>query len=388
MSYDLLCVSHLRWNFVYQRPQHLMSRAAKGRRVVYWEEPVFTEGIRPYLHTQQDGGVLVATPQLPTDLDETQIGRMIRQMMDGLLADLEMRRFVLWMYTPMPLPYLQGLKPEAVVYDCMDELSSFRFAPPTLRLRELQLFAAADVVFTGGVSLYEAKCAQHRNVHCVPSSVDVEHFAKARRLLPEPRDLQQLRRPRVGFYGVIDERMDLELLENCARGLPEAEFVLVGPFAKVNPSDMPQLPNLHFLGSKSYAELPSYLAHWDVAVLPFALNESTRFISPTKTPEYLAAGKPVVSTAIRDVVRPYGEQDLVYIAQSPADFCQGIRHALYDDQRPRQARADALLSKMSWDSTWQLMERQLERAITLKGSQAASAMQPSLNPAALPKLAK
>jgi glycosyltransferase involved in cell wall biosynthesis len=387
MNYDMLCVSHLRWNFVYQRPQHLMSRAAQGRKVVYWEEPVFREGVRPYLQTHQEGNLIIATPQLPPDLDEAQVGRMARQMMDGLLADLGMKSFVLWMYSPMMWPHLEGLNPEAVVYDCMDELSAFRFAPPTLRLREQKLFQAADVVFTGGVSLYEAKCAQHPNVHCVPSSVDVEHFAKARRLLSEPRDLQQLRRPRVGFYGVIDERMDLALMEGCAQALPEAEFVMVGPFAKVSPEDMPRQPNLHFLGPKSYAELPHYLAHWDVAVLPFALNESTRFISPTKTPEYLAAGKPVVSTAIKDVVRPYGEAGLAYIASTPQEFCTAIRRALFEDQRERQERADALLSRMSWDATWQGMQRQLERAIT-QNRQSALTLQSSLVPPMLPKALK
>jgi glycosyltransferase involved in cell wall biosynthesis len=370
MNFDLVCVSHLRWDFVFQRPQHLMLRAAKGRKVVYFEEPIFKEGQSPHLQIRWDNQVLVATPLLPTDLDEVQVGRLNRQMLDGLLTDQGIKHFVLWMYTPMALSYLEGLKVQAVVYDCMDELANFRFAPPTLRLREQQLFQKADVVFTGGMSLYEAKRAQHDNVHCFPSSVEVAHFAKARRLLPEPRDMQNLRRPRVGFYGVIDERMDLELLAGCSQALPEVEFVMVGPIAKINPADLPQLPNLHFLGQKSYAELPAYLAHWDVALLPFAINESTRYISPTKTPEYLAAGKPVVSTPIKDVVRPYGDEGVVYIAQNQQDFCAHIRKALFDDQRQRRFKADALIQKMSWDNTWEAMEQQLELTIEAKQGQA------------------
>jgi glycosyltransferase involved in cell wall biosynthesis len=364
MNFDLVCVSHLRWDFVFQRPQHLMIRAAKGRKVVYFEEPIFKEGQSPELQVRSDNGVLVATPLLPLDLDEIQVGRMARQMLDEVLAKQSIKQFVLWMYTPMSLPYLEGLKPQAVVYDCMDELANFRFAPPSLRAREQQLFQKADVVFTGGVSLYEAKCNQHGNVHCFPSSVEVSHFSKARRLLPEPRDMQNLRHPRVGFYGVIDERMNLELLEQCSQALPEVEFVLVGPLAKISLDELPQSPNVHFLGQKSYSELPAYLAHWDVAILPFALNESTRFISPTKTPEYLAAGKPVVSTAIRDVVRPYGDAGVVYIAQDAKEFCAYIRKALFEDQRPRQHKADAMVQQMSWDKTWERMEQQIERAIS------------------------
>jgi hypothetical protein len=369
MNFDLVCVSHLRWDFVFQRPQHLMVRAAKERKVVYFEEPIFKEGQAARLQTRWDNNVLVATPLLPIDLDEIQIGKMSRQMLEELLNEQSIKQFVLWMYSPMPLPYLEGLKPQAIVYDCMDELANFRFAPPTLRLREQQLFEKADVVFTGGMSLYEAKCNQHSNVYCFPSSVEVSHFAKARRLLPEPRDMQNLRRPRVGFYGVIDERMDLELLKHCSQSLPEVEFVMVGPLAKISIQDLPQSANLHFLGQKSYAELPSYLAHWDVAMLPFAINESTRFISPTKTPEYLAAGKPVVSTAIKDVVRPYGEEDVVYIARDAEDFCASIRKALLDDQRCRQYKADTIVSQMSWDNTWEAMEQQLQRAITVNQRQ-------------------
>lgn len=387
---DIVCVSHLRWNFVYQRPQHLMSRAAKNCKVVYLEEPVFAEGIDPHLHTQCDGGVTVATPHLPSDLDENQAGQLSRTLLEGLLSRLGIKQFVLWMYTPMPLPYLGSLGASAVVYDCMDELANFRFAPPALRERERLLFKLSDLVFTGGVSLYEAKCNQHNNVYCFPSSVDAQHFAKARRLLPEPLDMSQMNRPRVGFYGVIDERMDLELIETLSRRLPQVEFVMVGPFAKIDPAELPRLPNLHFLGQKAYSELPAYLAHWDVAILPFAQNDSTRFISPTKTPEYLAAGKPVVSTPIRDVVRPYGERDLVYIAGGASDFCDDIRRALYEDQTQRQARADAFIAKMSWDKTWSQMQNLIERTIALKRGPAQTPQPTATQPTfgLVPKLAE
>lgn len=365
--YAIVCFSHLRWNFVYQRPQHLMSRAAQRHPVVFVEEPIYTnDPSTPRLETYPDGGVRVAVPHLPEGLSEDRQGYLIRTLVKDLLEELGVREFVMWLYSPMMVPYLRGLEPKAVVYDCMDELANFRFAPPVLREREQQLFRWADVVFTGGQSLYEAKRLQHPNCHCFPSSVDVAHFAQARRPLPEPRDLARLGRPRVGFYGVIDERMDTGLLEEVARRLPGCEFVMVGPFAKVDPAEMPRLPNLHFLGMKSYAELPHYLAHWDVAMLPFALNDSTRFISPTKTPEYLAAGRPVVSTPIRDVVRPYGEKDLVYIADDAKGFAEAIRRALLEDQTKRQRQADAFLAAMSWDHTWTKMERLIQEALERK----------------------
>lgn len=362
-NYDLVCFSHLRWNFVYQRPQHLMSRAAKTRRVFFIEEPIFEAGTSPKLETYRDGGVTVVTPHLPQDSGEDRTGWLLRGLVDELFLEQSVRDYVLWIYSPMPVPYLASLKPKAVVYDCMDELANFRFAPFTLKQREQQLLGWADVVFTGGQSLYEAKLGTHPNLHCFPSSVDVAHFAKARRPQLEPRDMAQIGRPRVGFYGVIDERMDIDLIREVAEGMPGVEFVMVGPFAKVDPAEMPRLPNLHFLGQKTYADLPFYLAHWDVAMLPFALNDSTKFISPTKTPEYLAAGKPVVSTPITDVVRPYGEKGLVYIAGDSPAFQKAIHQALCEDQRARQAQADAFIARMSWDRTWASMEAAIDAAV-------------------------
>lgn len=391
MNYDIVCVSHLRWNFVFQRPQHLMSRAAQKRKVIFLEEPVYEVGSKPHLASYQDGMVTVATPHLPQELAENaEAGHLVRYLLNNLLSSLGIRRFVLWMYTPMSLPYLEPLEASAVVYDCMDELANFRFAPPVLRERERALFHSADLVFTGGASLYEAKCHQHPNIHCFPSSVEFSHFAKARQPQSEPRDLSQFRRPRAGFYGVIDERMDVELLATVADKLPELEFVMVGPLAKVTPEELPKSPNLRFLGPKNYRELPQYLAHWDVALMPFALNDATRFISPTKTPEYLAAAKPVVSTAIKDVVRPYGEKGLVYIANTPSEFCEAIRKALYEDQAQRQSRADAFLSKMSWEETWNRMEAQINQVVASKersrGFSAASSAATAA-PAMLAKLA-
>jgi len=266
---------------------------------------------------------------------------------------------VAWVYTPMAEPLLDAVEPALVVYDCMDELSAFAFAPKALREREAELLRRADVVFTGGHSLYEAKRDLHPNIHPLPSSVDVAHFGKARAPMPEPEDQAFIPRPRLGFFGVIDERMDLDLIAAVADARPAWQIVMIGPTAKIDPARLPRRANIHWLGMKKYEELPAYLAGWDVALLPFARNASTRFISPTKTPEYLAAGKPVVSTSIRDVVRPYGELGLARIADTPEGFVAAIEGYLAEGEEERGARevrAEEVLSRMSWDRTYDRVE--------------------------------
>lgn len=364
-NFDVLCFSHLRWNFVFQRPQHLLTRAAKERRVFYVEEPLFDAVVARLDVTRDPGsGVFVVVPRLPSDLDEAQSHALQVRLVAALCDDYAIDAHVLWFYTPMALPLTFELRPLARVYDCMDELSGFKGAHPQLLARETELLALADVVFTGGLALFEAKQHLHHNIHAVPSSVDKAHFARARANPPEPAEQAALPGPRLGFFGVIDERMDIELLAAVALARPAWQLILLGPVVKIDPADLPQLPNIHYLGSKTYQELPNYIAGWDVALLPFARNEATRFISPTKTPEYLAAGKPVVSTSIRDVVRPYAEQGLARIADTPADFIAACESALLDGDELFVRRADAFLAQLSWDATWQKMAALMQRAAT------------------------
>ncbi|MFC4454445.1 glycosyltransferase family 1 protein [Deinococcus sonorensis] len=359
---DLICIAHLRWNFVFQRPQHLMTRAAQDRRVYYFEEPIF--GDRDWLETRRDAsGVMVCTPHVVQDLGPAESQMRTRRLLEQLVAEEQLSDYVLWIYTPMELPITAGLKPARTVYDCMDELANFRFAPPELHAREQQLFRQADLVFTGGYRLWEAKQRQHSHAYPFPSSVDVAHFTQARKLRQDPADQAHLPHPRLGFCGVLDERFDAALVQAVADARPEWQFVLVGPVVKVSPEELPQGPNIHYLGQKDYKELPAYMAGWDVALLPFARNEATEFISPTKTPEYLAAGRPVVSTSIRDVVRPYGEMNVVRIADDAASFEAAIQAALDEQGTPaglnRQQRADEFLSTVSWDRTWAEMDELL-----------------------------
>lgn len=362
VDYDVICFSHLRWGFVFQRPQHLLTRCARNRRVFYVEEPVSGEGPARLEITRDATGVFVVVMHLPIDLTGAARDEAQAQLMLDLCREQSIVSYVLWFYTPMALPVTAGLSPLARVYDCMDELSGFKGAPPELLAREAELFSCVDVVFTGGQALFEHKRHQHTNIHAFPSSVDRAHFGQARSCDHEPADQAAIAGPRLGFFGVIDERMDLALLRGVATLRPDWQLVLLGPVVKIDEADLPRLPNIHYLGAKTYAELPSYLAGWDVALLLFAKNDATRFISPTKTPEYLAAGKPVVSTSIRDVVRPYSVQRLVRIADTPEDFVAACSAALAESNPRWLQRVDAFLSQMSWDATWQRMEALMDRA--------------------------
>jgi glycosyltransferase involved in cell wall biosynthesis len=358
----LLCLSHLRWDFVYQRPNHLMARAARDRRVYFVEEPIH-EGGEARLDRRQVDGVTVVSPVLPEGVSDDATQAAMSDLLQGFVAREGVVDPWLWYYTPMALPWSRGIEASGVVYDCMDELTGFRGAPVELVRLERELFGRADIVFTGGRSLYEAKAGQHPRVHAMPSAVDVAHFATARRPGADPDDQAGIARPRIGYYGVIDERIDGELISEVARLRPDWHVVLVGPVAKLSREEVPAGPNIHRLGMKRYEELPAYLRGWDVAVMPFALNESTRYISPTKTPEYLAGGRPVVSTPIRDVVHPYGDLDLVRIASTPDEFVAATEAALQDDLADLRARADGLLAEMSWDATWARMDGLVRTAI-------------------------
>jgi len=243
-------------------------------------------------------------------------------LIDSFMFSTKIKKYILWFYSPMALEYTEHLSPSLTVYDCMDELSAFKCPPAGIKEMEVCLLKRADIVFTGGHSLYKAKKHLHHNIHPFPSSIDKSHFQVARIFKEDPEDQASIPHPRFGFYGVIDERFDIPLVDELASLRPDWHFVFIGPVIKIDPNNLPVKDNIHYLGSKIYKQLPSYLSGWDVAILPFALNESTKYISPTKTPEYLAGGKPVISTSITDVVTPYGKQGLVHIADTANEFIE------------------------------------------------------------------
>jgi len=371
-TYDLVCFSHLRWDFVFQRPQHLMARFAKMHRVFFIEEPLFDAENPRVDVTLSDEGVNVLLPHLVPGTDHKDARQILRAKIAETLTELNVNKFVAWFYTPMMFDLADDLEPAAVVYDCMDDLSAFRGAPPELIEQEKHLMAEADVVFTGGQSLYEAKRDRHENAHAFPSSVDVKHFGRALEFLDEVPQQRSIPRPRIGFAGVIDERLDTELLDAVARLRPSWQFIMIGPVVKISEDDLPHRSNIHYLGMKQYEELPAYLAGWDVAMMPFALNESTRFISPTKTPEYLSAGLPIVSTPITDVVRPYGDKGLVHIAYTAEEFIQGIAAAMAEHRERRLTNVAEFLSQNSWDKTFSAMSSLIDDAIVRRHVAAAA----------------
>jgi glycosyltransferase involved in cell wall biosynthesis len=371
---DLVCFAHLHWDFVWQRPQHLLSRFAQHGRVYYVEDAFYhpDDLVEPHMEVKErQNGVKVLVVHLPQYLraDEAAADEAQFAVLTRFFTDNSVKQYVFWYYTPMALGKSRLFSPVLTVYDCMDELAQFKFAPPELRQREQELFKKADLVFTGGQRIYESKREQHDDAHAFPSSIDKAHFGQARDpKLAEPADQASIAHPRIGFFGVIDERLDIELLGHLATDHPEWQFVIIGPVVKIDPATLPHNENIHYLGGKNYQELPAYLRGWDVATLLFARNESTEFISPTKTPEYLAAGRPVVSTSIRDVVRPYGDMNLVQIADDPKDFGKAITIALEQGKDADwRTRTDDYLATISWDLTWQNMVNLMQDRLDAKG---------------------
>jgi UDP-galactopyranose mutase len=333
---------HLRWDFVFQRPQHLLTRLARHFNIIVVEEPVRHEGGDYLKQTRVADNITICQPHTACaewGFHDAQIAHV-----RPLLADLvpEDVRPIVWFYTPMALPLLQGLDPSLIVYDCMDELSAFKNPPKQLLQRESALLAMADVVFTGGPSLYEAKRTRHHNAYCFPISAPQQ---------------AQLPRPRLGFYGVIDERFDIDMLRAMADARPEWQLIMVGPVVKIDPAHLPRNQNIHYMGQASYAELPPYLAGWDVCLMPFAMNESTRFISPTKVLEYMAAELPIVSTPVNDVKVPYGH--VVAIADTAEAFIAACDAALAmtPSQTARMVQIERdIVANTSWDRTASAMQ--------------------------------
>ena len=381
MKNDLICFSHLRWHFVYQRPQHLMSRASRMGRVFYFEEPAFTTfSDKLRIETDPVSGVIVVTPELSKSVknekpEDANFNIRLMKLVDELIKRFDIKDFVAWYYAPMALAFSELLVPKAIVYDCMDELSAFKFAPAELVALEKKLMTRADIVFTGGHRLYQAKKTFHQNIYPFPSAIDKSFFYPARTVLAEPADQIPIPHPRLGFFGVIDERFDIDLVKKMAELKPEWQFIFIGPVVKIEESSLPRNKNIHYLGMKDYTDLPAYISGWDLCIMPFAINASTEFISPTKTPEFLAAGKRVISTPIHDVVHPYGDKGLVGIAETAGGFIEIAGHFLQEKKDPLWlGKVDEYLSTISWDKTWTNMDALIAQVLKQKIS--SSSQQP------------
>ena len=356
----IICFSHLRWDFVLQRPQHLMQRYSKDRKVFYFEEYIPTDHHLAYLEIHSFAGTTVKSirPRIPHWWKEADRDAGLARLLDEVIDLNGEARPIMWFYTPLMYGFAKHVDAAAIVYDCMDELANFRFASPLLKDAEQSLMKGADVVFTGGLSLYDAKKNRHPNVHVFPSSVDIGHFRAGRSgNLQEPADQAAIAGHRLGYYGVIDERLDLDLIRSVASSRPDFSLIFLGPVVKISPEDLPRAPNIHYLGLKAYADLPAYLSGWNAALMPFALNDATRYISPTKTPEYLASGRPVVSTRVTDVVRSYSGVEGVFLADGTTEFIAACDAAidLTKGDDGWIENVDILLGCSSWDKTFENM---------------------------------
>lgn len=345
--YDMIVFCHLRWQFVYQRPQHIISRMAQTMKVLFIEEPLH------YTENEKSGNLILVDDMLhvlqPNVRDIESIATLIPAYVKNKNISIG------WFYSASFSPLLESIHFDTIVYDCMDELSLFKGAPEHLINQEKYLMAHADIIFTGGKSLYESKKELHPNVYCFPSSVDEPHFAQALNGIDLASDIENIQSPIVGYYGVIDERIDLELIDQAAKKLPHVSFVMIGPLAKIVDNDLPRQNNIHYLGMKSYDELPHYLKAFDIAMMPFALNDATKYISPTKTLEYMAAGKPIISTKIMDVVRDYSS--CVSLIESDSEFCNAITTLLdKKNQFAMEKEYFKILQNTSWDVTTNKMK--------------------------------
>ncbi len=363
---DLIVLSHLRWPWVWQRPQHLVSRLARrrrGARTLFVEEPVANPLVTaPRLGREQHGDVVRVWLEVPGDGAYLPFAAPGTEgYADLLVAELDDGERDVWLFTPMALDIAEALTPRLLVYDVMDDLASFARAPQGLVLRQRRALADADLVFTGGRSLHRGVVATRgaENTHLFPSGVEAAHYAQAR-TLRRPREV-----PVAGYVGVIDERLDLRLLADLAAALPDWRIEMVGPVTKIEAADLPSAPNLAYLGMRPYSELPQVMAGFDVALMPFALNEATRSISPTKTLEYLAAGLPVVSTRVPDVVADHGE--VVHLVDDGAEAAAGCRHVLSHSRVARDRRAAPLQARQEWDSIADRMAALMQDALATKG---------------------
>ncbi len=385
-TFDLVVASHLRWSFVWQRPQQLLSRLAKHHRILFVEEPVFApEGDAPLSAVLEEvmPGITTLTPQLRAqDCGDTPLWlwpcrEEITRQVRASLKQLDFRSRALWLYTPTPDFMVEAVTPDMLVYDVMDELANFKFAPAQLKENETRLLAQSAVVFTGGASMFDSKKHLNPNTHLFASGVDGKHYAAAcDPATTTPDWMDGIPAPRAAYIGVIDERLDYELIAKMAQAHPGVQFLMCGPVAKVDPAHLPQAPNLHYPGQQQYADLPRILKGADICLMPFAMNEATRFISPTKTLEYMATHRPIISTPVADVVRFYS--DIVYLADDHEGFITQIGAALQEsaeDRARKRQREDKILAEQAWDAIADNMETLMLRewSKTTAGKQQATA---------------
>jgi glycosyltransferase involved in cell wall biosynthesis len=375
IDYPLIVHCHLCWDWVWQRPQQFLSRLSHRHRVLFVEtlapDPDLASPLAQIRRFEKWPNLTLLRLQFPAwrwsdgAWVDRERRRLVKEALKGPLRG-QFKQPVQWFYDPMAVRAFAGHMGEiATVYDCMDELSQFKGAPPEIRKREAELLAKADVVFTGGRKMWESKSRHNTNCHFYGCGVDLAHFSKARS--PQtvvPPDIAGLPKPVFGYFGVIDERMDYELVAALAQAHPEWSIVMVGPVTKVDEKALPRPHNVHWLGGRDYATLPAYCKGFDVCLMPFALNEATEYINPTKALEYMATGRTIVSSAVSDVVRNFGS--VVKIANSHAEFISLCEAALKNPEAEVIERGIEMAAENSWESIIEKMESHIADALAKK----------------------
>lgn len=377
--FPIIVHSHLGWDWVWQRPQQFISRLSRQHRVLFVEAPYAAEEEEARIVLRDAPGyrnITILQTYFPApwisrvDWLDRQRERTLRKVLSGPLAK-EFDRPLLWFYDPMAVrAYLGKLDEVAVVYDCMDQLSQFRGAPPGLVERERELLERADLVFAGGPKIHRAKLPYNANCHSYGCGVDVAHFSRARdRQMTLPPEIAALEGPVLGFFGVVDERMDYQLIAALADADPYWNIVIVGPHTKVDESELPRRHNIHWLGGRAYCDLPAYASRFDVCLMPFALNEATEYINPTKALEYMATGKPIVSTAVEDVVDQFSE--VIDIVETPEQFITACRRAVSSPDQEAIERGLTLAGQHSWEAIVGRLQGHMSELFTGESQRAA-----------------
>jgi glycosyltransferase involved in cell wall biosynthesis len=349
MPADLIVLSHVRWTDAWQRPHHVVSRLARERRTWFVEGPSPGGHQPPRLVTLADGDVTRAWLEPPPtgegdgDAAGPETVETYRRLLPGLVGPADGDR-VVWLCTPLALDIAGALDPTVLVYDvAIDELLSLRGVPQGVALAQKEALARADVVFTASPSLHRSVIEQGRpDAHLAPGGVDPAHFAAARR----PRTDRG--RPVAGYVGPIDERIDVALVAALATALADWEIRIVGPVGGIDPAALPRAANITYPGPVPYAALPEVMADLDVAVMPLAVGAAPRSTNPTTALEHLAAGLPVVTTPVPDVVTQFGT--IVDVADDAGAFALACVRALGQSRRRHRNRVAQLLRRHDWDA--------------------------------------
>lgn len=354
---DLLVLAHSRWDLDHHRGHNIFSRYAQKRRVFYFEEPSFGQTEIPRLHIRDTfENVMVVTPHLPNPIKSNQIDSILRELIDELIFEEEIINFTLWLQTPRAFRYARDIDATTIIYECMEDYDNINNFSENLFQVEKELMENSDIIFVVSEALYQKKKFQHHNIHVFPNSADYFHFIQSRDFILDPYDQIHIPHPRIGFYGIIDQSIDLKLIDEIAQIREDLNFVFIGPLKDTKFSQLPTRKNIYYLEQKDYNLIPLYVAEWDCGLLPFCINEVTQYSSPHQTAELLMAGKPIVATHIPDISIRFGKKSLAKMASNAEDFSEKIDKAILESKEQKwKELIDNELKNETWDQVFKKM---------------------------------